>query len=91
MQFASWSGNNTVDNYQFNVVGGSVTYKPSRSGVGEINYVENATTNSCCAMSSGIFTAEENEVTITYCYGNHFPVYDTSAYGLRSLLVALYE
>ena len=91
MQFGSWSGANHVDIYKFDIVGGSVIYRPSRYGVGEINYVQNNDSNTCCAMSSGIFTAEEDEVTITYCYGNHFPAYDTSDYGLKSLLVALYE
>lgn len=91
MQFASWSGTNYVDIYNFNIIGGRVTYRPSRQGVGAIDYVQNTGSGSCCAMSSGIFIAEKDEVTITYCYGNHFPAYDTSTYGLKRLLVALYE
>lgn len=85
MQFASWYGANGVDSYQFSITGGSVTYRPKNTSGSTINYVQQVTSTPY-VMSSGVFTANANEVSITYCYGSHFPTD-----GLNSLLVALYE
>lgn len=85
--FANWQGNNGVDSYVFSVTGGSVTYRPKNYGT-TVNYIQSLGSTSI-VMSSGVITAADNEVSIIYSFGNHFPAYATN--GLNPLLVALYE